>query len=105
MIKMHFLKCMSLLQKYFGPPKFLAHMKIESKISDLGTKINILHRQMTEKMSLEVGVKKWSKIGKVHFLKCTFLLQMHFATKKKLVHMKIKNKISYLGKRISILHR
>ena len=42
-------------------------MEIESKISDLGTKINILHRQMTEKMSLEVGVKKWSKIGKVHF--------------------------------------
>ena len=58
---------------------------------------------MTEKMSLEVGVKKRSKIGKVHFLKCTFLLQMHFATKK-LAHMKIKNKISYLGKRMSILH-
>ena len=80
-------------------------MKIESKISDLGKTNYILHRQMTEKMSLEVGVKKWSKIGKVHFLKCTFLLQMHFATKKKLVHMKIKNKISYLGKIISILHR
>ena len=98
--KSHFKKCKNILD-----PKILAHIKIESKISDLGTKINILHRQMTEKMSLEVGVKKWSKIGKVHFLKCTFLLQMHFATKKKIVHMKIKNKISYLGKRISILHR
>ena len=75
-------------------------MKIESKISDLGTKINFLHRQMAEKMSLEVVKNRESA-----FLKCTFLLQMHFATKKKLVHMKIKNKISYLGKRISILDR
>ena len=55
-----------MLKKSFGPPKFLAHIKIESKISDLGKKNYILHRQMTEKMSLEVGVKKWSKIGKVH---------------------------------------
>ena len=55
--KIHFL-----LQKSFGPPKFLAHIKIESKISDLGTKMNILHRQMTEKMSLEVDVKNGQKL-------------------------------------------
>ena len=33
-------------------------MKIESKISDLGTKINILCREMTEQMTFEVDVKK-----------------------------------------------
>ena len=32
-------------------------MKIESKISDFGTQINVLHRQMTEQMSFEVDVK------------------------------------------------
>ena len=42
-------------------------MKIDSKISDVGTKINILHLQMTEKMSLEVGVKNGQKSEK-----CTF---------------------------------
>ena len=56
-----------MLKKYFGPPKFLGHIKIESKISDLGTKINILHRQMTEKMSLEIDVKNGQKSEKVHF--------------------------------------
>ena len=43
--------------KIFWTPK-IAHMKIKSKISDLGTKINFLHRQMTEQMSFEVDVKK-----------------------------------------------
>ena len=43
-------------------------MKIESKISDLGTKINILHREMTEQMTFEVDVKKNDqKLEKVHF--------------------------------------
>ena len=42
-------------------------MKIESKISDLGTKINILHRQMTEKMPLEVDVKNGQKSEKCIF--------------------------------------
>ena len=42
-------------------------MKIERKISDLGTKINILHRQMTEKMSLEVGVRNGQKSEKYTF--------------------------------------
>ena len=36
-------------------------MKIESKISYLGTQINILHRQMTDQMSFEVDVKKMIK--------------------------------------------
>ena len=43
-------------------------MKIESTISDLGTKINFLHRQMTEQMSFEVDFKKLSKIRKSAFL-------------------------------------
>ena len=42
-------------------------MKIESKISDLGTKNNFLHRQMTEQMSFEVDVKNDQKQEKVHF--------------------------------------
>ena len=47
-------------------------MKIENKISDLGTKANILHREMAEQMSFEVDVKKLSKIGKSTFLKVHF---------------------------------
>ena len=43
-------------------------MKIESKISDLGTKTNILHGPMTEQMSFEVDVKN----GKKNQKKCTF---------------------------------
>ena len=55
-------------------------MKIESKISDLGTKINILNRQMNEKMLLEVGVKKWSKIRKNTFFKMHFFAPKIFWT-------------------------
>ena len=54
---MHFFKCIFVLQKYFGPPKFLAQVKIKSKISYLGKQISILHRQMTEQLSFEVDVK------------------------------------------------
>ena len=61
-----FLKCIFLLQMHF--------VKIESKISDLGTKISILYRQMTEQMSFEIDVKNGQKSEKVHFLKCTFLV-------------------------------
>ena len=43
--KVHFLKCIFGVQKYFGPPKFLPHMKIKSKISYLGQQISIIHRQ------------------------------------------------------------
>ena len=78
--KMHFLKCIFLLQKYFWAPIFFAHIQIESKISDLGERISILHGQMTEQMSSEVDVKNGQKSGKVHFLKCIFLVQMHLAT-------------------------
>ena len=55
--KVHFLKCIFWLQKYLGPPKFFAHIKIESKIRYLGKRIGILHRQMTEQMSFELDVK------------------------------------------------
>ena len=58
-------------------------MKIESTISDLDTKINFLHREMTEQMSFEVDVKKMIKIGKKYIFesalfcsKCT--LQLNF---------------------------
>ena len=50
---MHFL-----LQNYFGPPIFLAHVKFKSKISYLGTGISRIHRQMTKQSSFEVTVKK-----------------------------------------------
>jgi len=53
--KVHFLKCTFWPQKYFGPQKFLAHVKIKSKLSYLGKKISILHRQMTEQLSFEVS--------------------------------------------------
>jgi len=66
--------------KIFWTSKFLAHMKIESTISDLGTKINFLNREMTEQMSFEVDVKNDQKSEKVqvHFFcsKCT--LQLNF---------------------------
>ena len=42
-------------------------MNIKSKISDLGTKTNILHREMTEQMSFEVDVKNYQKSEKVRF--------------------------------------
>jgi len=90
-----------LLQKYFGPPKILAHIKIESKIRYLGKIIVILHRQMTEQMSFEIDVKNGQKLEKVHFLKCTFLVQMHFATQNFLAHVKFKSKIFHLVKELA----
>ena len=81
-------------------PQIFSHIKFESKISDLGTVIRILHRQMTEQMSFEIDVKMVK-----NWKKCTFLVQMHYATQFFLAHMKFKSKISYLGKGISILHR
>ena len=56
-------------------------------------------------MSFEVDVKNGQKSEKVHFLKYTFLVQMHFATNFFLAHVKFKSKISYLGKGISRIHR
>ena len=99
--KVHFLKCIFLLQKYFGPPNFFAHIKIESKIHYLGKRISILHRQMTEQMSFEIDVKNGQKSEKVHFLKCTFLVQMHFADQIFLAHMKFKSKIFHLAKELA----
>ena len=56
--KVHFLKCTFWVQKYFGTQKFLSHVKIKSKLNYLGKKITILPNQMTEKLSVEVDVKK-----------------------------------------------
>ena len=56
---------------------------------------------MTEQWSSEVDVKNGQKSGKVHFLKCIFLVQMHLATHFFLAHVKFKSKISYLGTGIS----
>jgi len=101
---LHFLKFTS-----FGPNAlcdlfFLAHVKIKNNISYLGFEISILHRQMSEQMPFEVYVKM-VKIEIRIFLKCTFLVQMHFDTQYFLAHVIIKNKISYLGFEISILNR
>ena len=85
-------------------PIFLAHVKIKNNISYLGFEISILHRQMSEQMPFEVYVKM-VKIEIRIFLKCTFLVQMHFDTQYFLAHVIIKNKISYLGFEISILNR
>ena len=60
---------------------------------------------MTEQWSSEVDVKNGQKSGKVHFLKCIFLVQMHLATHFFLAHVKFKSKISYLGTGISRIHR
>jgi len=103
--KVHFLKCTFWPQKYFGPTFFLAHMKIKSKISYLGKKNCFLPKKITEQKAVKVDAKNRQKSEKVHFLKCTFWVQKYFGPKKNLAHVKIKSKISYLGKRISILHR
>ena len=60
---------------------------------------------MTEQMSSEVDVKNGQKSGKVHFLKCIFLVQMHLATHFFLAHVKFKSKITYLSTGISRIHR
>ena len=46
--KVHFLKCIFFLQKYFEPQIFLHHMKFKSKISYLGKTNSILPKKMTE---------------------------------------------------------
>ena len=63
----------------------------------------ILHGQMTEKIAFEVSPKKGKKLQKVLFLKSVFWPLGTLEGKKKLYHMKFKSKISYLGKKISIL--
>ena len=52
-------------------------------------------------MSFEVDVRNGQKLEKVHFLKCIFVLQKYFGPQKCLPHVKIKSKISYLGKKIA----
>ena len=92
---------------HFATQFFLAHMKFKSKIVHLVKELASYIDTFKVDVPLpgqDHTVKIGQKSEKVHFLKCTFLLQMQFATKKKLAHVKIKNKISYLGKRISILH-
>ena len=59
---------------------------------------------MTEKIALEVKPKKGKKLQKVIFLK-HFLTTWPLGGSKKLYHTKFKSKISYLGKKISILPR
>ena len=55
--KVHFFKYIFVLQKYFGLPKCLPHVKIKSKISYLGQQISIIHRQITEQLSFEIDVR------------------------------------------------
>jgi len=65
---------------HFATQFILAHMKIESKISDLGTKISILPRQMTEQMPFDVYVKMVkNRIFKMHFFCSECTLQLNFS--------------------------
>ena len=64
-----------MLQKYFGPPKVLPHVKIKDKISYLGQTISIIHRQMTEQLSFEVDVRNGQK---VHFFAQNVLCNAYF---------------------------
>jgi len=59
--------------------------------------------KISEQKVVEVDAKNRQKSEKVHFLKCTFWVQKYFEPKKCLAHVKIKSKLSYLGKKISIL--
>ena len=98
---MHFWKCIFLLQKYFGPQICSPYVKIESKISVLGEKISILHRQMTEHwLSFEVD-EEIVKNQKKCIFKNAFFCSKNIC----LGHVKIKSKISVLGEKISILLR
>ena len=63
----------------------------------------LVHGQMTEKIAFEVRHKKGQIIAKSAFSKKHFLTTWPLGGKKKLYHMKFKSKISYLGKKISIL--
>ena len=58
----------------------------------------VLHKQMTEQLSFEVDVRNGQKSEKVHFLKCIFGVQKYFGPPKCFAKVKIKSKISYLGK-------
>ena len=60
---------------------------------------------MTVKIAFEVRPKKGKKLQKVIFLKSIFWPLGPLGGQKKLYHMKIKSKISYLGEKISILPR
>ena len=64
---MHFIYPQIFWTKYFLP-----HVKIESKISVLGGKISILHRQMTEQLSFEVDEKMVKKQEKCLFKNAFF---------------------------------
>ena len=55
--KIHFSKCIFMLQKYFLPQKYLAHVKIKSKLMMIGKKNSIIPKKMTEQWSFEVDVK------------------------------------------------
>ena len=63
----------------------------------------ILHGQMTEKIAFEVRPKKGKKLQKSAFFKKHFLTTWPLGGSKKMYHMKVKSKISYLGEKISIL--
>ena len=63
----------------------------------------ILHGQMTEKIAFEVRPKKGKKLQKVIFLKSIFWPLGPLGGQKKICHLKFKSKISYLGKKSSIL--
>ena len=85
------------------PQKNLHHVKIKSKISNLGKKISFLPKKISEQKAVEVDAKNRQKSKKVHFLKCTFWPQKYFGPPKFLAHAEIKSKPSYLGETISIL--
>merc|ERR1712080_639888 len=73
-----------------------------SRFSKLVLK-TFLHGQMIEQMPSEVRHKNREKLQKVPFLKIVFCNIASLGDPKKLSHMKIKSKISYLGERNSIL--
>ena len=58
---------------------------------------------MIEKIASEVRCKKGKKIAKSALFKKHFLTTWPLGGSKKLYHMKFKSKLSYLGKKISIL--
>ena len=56
---------------------------------------------MTEQMSFEIDVKKWSKIGKSAFFKVHFFGQNALCNSIFLAHMKFKSKIFHLAKELA----
>merc|ERR1712082_314440 len=70
----------------------------------------VLHKPMTEELSVEVNLKrsvpsvrKWQKSEIMFFFKSIFGTLLKEIPQKFLHHMKMKSKMSYLGKKISIL--